>query len=230
MSEKSEFYGRLDELNVEQMMTDLGLKADWEKIQLPKKISVGLEEGKHTFKATCNLKTDLNRLRKNDILGYYGHAELYDMYEAMDHYMTKEEVIKQFWDEEPNGDLDEGFVYPEIDTKNAKPLRDELVRERFLFMVYLAYCLAQEETMQELIRSFPKKKNGTFSKNLVMRIATGGLAKGPADLYQIYAKATSDTEIVISAGYRNLNPEEMEKVEEDYLNTNPGIFNLEEYL
>ena len=74
----------------------------------------------------------------------------------------------------------------------------------------------------------PRKKDGTFYKGRLLRIACTGFVKSES-IPQIYAKADEDDAITISAACKSISEEELRKFEKDFVSTHQDLFRLQEY-
>ena len=102
------------------------------------------------------------------------------------------------------------------------------VKNGFLFLSYIAFRLTDTDVLREVLAAMPRKKNGTFYKGRLLRIACPGFVTSES-IPQIYAKADGDDAITISADCKSISEEELEKFEKDFVSTHQELFQLSKY-
>lgn len=221
------FYNRLNGLDVERMISDVSNKFTWEKPVYPKPCKASLEKGGKTLQVECKLATSLRSAKRK-----LEDKRVYDAYDAVSHMITEEESLALIDEMDPERTSD-AFMFARAEVgPNATVLSEEEFKKRFSFLIYLAYKIADEKALKQIADEMPKKKNGTFAKNKILRLASSCLViKGDEDDYilEIVAKPASDTDLTVSAAFRSMNEEEVLELEEDFVSTHPDIFNLGAY-
>ena len=120
------------------------------------------------------------------------------------------------------------FARPEI-RENTSTLTECEIRQRFFFCAFIAYRLTEEDMLLKIAENAPKKKNGTFARNKVFRIASSGMAVQPDKVLELVGKATADHAMTLSAEFRTLSEEEVVLLENDFLSNNQAEFDLGRY-
>ena len=113
----------------------------------------------------------------------------YDAYEAIESIYVRElrpDEIRWETDGQPQ------YADPEFNTKELKELDSEELKKRVDFIVAVANLINNQETMEAIVAAATKKKNGTFYKGRVVKIASSGIACGGDRVYAIVAKAKND--------------------------------------
>ncbi len=137
-----------------------------------------------------------------------------------------EEVRARIDKEDPNHHSDAyDIAAPEVD-ENAPRLDKDSAKRRFLIMAYIAEKLLDEKVIKKLADEMPRKKNGTFAKNKILRIASAGIVKDPCEILEIFAKADTDTSFVVAADFRRFSSEEVALLENDFISRNSDILGL----
>lgn len=218
----------------EKRLQKKSLKEKWDEIELPEDFSVEVNEENRAFTVNYSLKEAFNKQKKEMLPPVEDEGSPYsmafDMYKAVP-YMLYESSIQNLTSD-PFYEDDERVEYLSYDMDAAinwtsTPKLDDADRQgRFAFLQYAASKLADEKILQDIVKNFPRKKDGSFNKREVMRIATGGFAKYPAHLFRIVAKAKSDSELTIYADYGTLSCKEVMKQEDGYLPNHLDLFEL----
>ena len=113
----------------------------------------------------------------------------YDAYEAIESIYVRElrpDEIRWETDGQPQ------YADPEFNTKELKRLDPEEFKQRSDFIVAVANLINNQETMEAIVAAATKKKNGTFYKGRVVKIASSGIADGTDRVYAIVARAKND--------------------------------------
>ena len=184
------------------------------KRKFPRKTKYEIETPQGVIAVTNQAHTDIKRAMNE--AAYYEYC---DMYVAMDHFLTTEEVKERIILSDPGQHSDAAYyATPEIDW-DAPKLSAEQEAIRFLLLAKAADTFLQGDYLKEIITAMPKKKNGALMKNRVTRIASGNLVSKEAKVLELAAKADSDTSIVLFADFRSFSREELSLLENDYLST-----------
>ena len=83
-----------------------------------------------------------------------------------------------------------------------------------------------EKVLKKLADEMPRKKDGTFAKNKILRIASAGIVQDPCEILEIFAKADTDTSFVVAADFRRFSSEEVALIENDFISRNSEILGL----
>jgi hypothetical protein len=141
--------------------------------------------------------------------------------------LSKEEVLERIDREDPNRRSD-AFMYaaPEID-ENTPRLDEKSAKRRFLIMAHIAEKLLDDAVIKKLVDEMPRKKDGTFAKNKILRIASSRIVQFPCDILEIFAKADTDTSFAVTAEFRKFSSEEVALLEFDFISRNSNILGLQ---
>ena len=113
----------------------------------------------------------------------------YDAYSAIESIYTRQlRPDEIFWET----DGQPQYADPEFNTKELKRLDPEEFKQRSDFIVAVANLINNQETMEAIVAAATKKKNGTFYKGRVVKIASSGIADGTDRVYAIVARAKND--------------------------------------
>ncbi|MBP9989614.1 MAG: hypothetical protein KBT46_08995 [Ruminococcus sp.] len=118
----------------------------------------------------------------------------YDAYQAIDTLHCRElrpEEIR--W--ETNGEPQ--YSGPEIDEDKLTTLDADEIERRMGFIRAVANLISDAETLEEIVKAAPKKKNGTLYKKKTTFIASSGLTDYAGRVYAIFGYAKSDTQLSI---------------------------------
>ena len=213
-------YALSDEQLKKLLSADDPVKA-LEKRKFPKKSKYEVETPQGVITVTNQAHTDIKRALNDS--SYYEYC---DMYVAMEHFLSTEEVEERIKLADPGQHSDAAYyATPEIDW-DAPKLSAEQKALRFLLLAKAADTFLQGEYLKEIVAAMPKKKNGTLMKNRVTRIASGNMVTKEAKVLELAAKADSDTSIVLFADFRAFSQEELALLENDYLSTHVSALGL----
>ena len=118
----------------------------------------------------------------------------YDAYSAIDSVYVRElrrEEIR--W--ETNGEPQ--YAEPQFDWNKLVKLDDDELQRRINFLGAVANLLNDEATMEAIVDAAVKKKNGTFYKGRVLKLACSGIADNYDSVYALVARAKDDTSMSI---------------------------------
>lgn len=192
------------------------------KRKFPRKTKYEIETPQGVIAVTNQAHTDIKRAMNE--AAYYEYC---DMYVAMDHFLTTEEVKERIILSDPGQHSDAAdYATPEIDW-DAPKLSAEQEAIRFLLLAKAADTFLQGDYLKEIIAAMPKKKNGALMKNRVTRIASGNMVSKEAKVLELAAKADSDTSVVLFADFRSFSREELSLLENDYLSTHISALGLD---
>ena len=185
----------------------------------PKKVYT-VETKKETVEITNQAFADIKKL--------YGQTgiECYDMYVAKNNYLDRDEVMNRM--QIADGGTSDWFydAKPEIDWK-AEELTDEQILSRCLFLAKIAEMLEKPEIARELLTFMPNKVRGGMVKGRVTKIATANIVTKEARIFELLARALTETNVVICAESRPFKKEEAEEAEKDFLSTHLPVFGLD---
>lgn len=168
----------IDSLNVEKLIEICGSN-DWPK---GKKFTVNL--GGKEFKVQTYLS------KGKDKFPDYG----YDAYEAIEtiyeRELSREEIL---WEHEGPQYADPAFDYTKL-----TDLTDDQIEHRKLFAIAISNLINNQETIEAIADAAQKKKNGTFYKGRLVRIANVGIAQSPNSVWAIIGRAKNDDSMSIT--------------------------------
>lgn len=211
-SERISIYKLADEAVRKLFLGDVDPAEVLENRQNPRKSIISVETDHGTIEVINRAYSDIQYLVKGWLPGGY------DMYDAMDHYLSKEAVAARIniFDD---GHTDAAFyAKPEID-RTAPSLTKEQVATRLLLLLTVVDKCLNDDVLKQIIASMPKKKDGTLMKNRVTRIASGNIVSQDAEVLEFTAKADAENSIILSVGYRPFSGEELSILESDFLST-----------
>lgn len=215
-------YNMMDQLDIKKMLRDVAPKYTSKKPVFPKSKKYTIDCDGADIQVSLQMRK-LPRIR--DIL----EDDIYDFRTAMDFILSKDDVVERIEEVDPNYTSDAAY-YAKPMIADEAPTADRKAGERgFSFMVYVAFCLMTENVLQEVIRAMPRKKNGTFYKGRLLRIACPGVVNQES-IPQIYAKADDDASVTISVDSRAISEDELLKFEQDFVSTHPELFRLPDYI
>lgn len=212
-----------DKLLADQIIGIKDIDDAFENYALPKNKLFKIMNGAKEIKVKTKFGNALKKVKEDSLHTFM----CYDMYVAAEHLLSKEDVLERINREDPNHRSD-AFMYaaPEIDDKNAPKLGDASAKRRFLIMAYIAEKLLDKAIIEKLAEEMPKKKDGSFAKNKILRIASSGIAQYPCEILEIFAKADGDDSFVVTADFRKFSHEEVALLENDFISRNSNILGL----
>ena len=170
-SETVQVYALSDEQLNTLLSTDDPVKA-LEKRKFPKKSKYEVETPQGVITVTNQAHTDIKRAINNS--SYYEYC---DMYVAMEHFLSVEEVADRIKLADPGHHSDAAYyAEPEIDW-DAPKLSAEQKALRFLLLAKAADTLLQGDYLKEIIAAMPKKKNGALKPRDPNRIGQHGFKR-----------------------------------------------------
>lgn len=193
----------------------------FEKCHLPKETTFTIQSDNQIFKVKSKLEEIPYEVRENVFF-----ESFYDMYVADEFFLSRDEMLKKFWEEDPNATSD-GFLHVKASVdENAPKLADNEIKKRFILFMHIANNLNCFEFMKRVANEMPKKKDGSFIVNRILRIASSRIVKEPDKMLQIYAKSETSTTLVVFADYRTFSQEEVMLFEEDFICRHPDVIGL----
>ncbi len=145
----------------------------------------------------------------------------YDAYSAIDTMLSVEEARQKVIDLDPNMHSDAAFLInsPEFDFGKCLKIDEIETRRRMAFIVAVANLLDDQETMEAIIQTAEKKKNGSLYKGRILRIASSGVVAGDSSIYAIVGYADSDYVMTITCREVNCKPGDNEIWSNDFIST-----------
>lgn len=240
------FYERIDDFDIESMLKETTREVDVELIKAPKDMKITAKVNGRDIKINSYIGKGI----KNDL--FDSHCDYIDLYEASNSMLTKEEtrnMIKEYDQTSDAFNYANAVVNPWTDK-----LSEHVAKRRHSFIYSIAHILSQETNLIKIAECFPSKKDGTFNKSKVYRIACDVMVRRPGgeikpkgynrgthmyrlldkltqnDIFEIYAKAKDDTTLNVYAGYRINNEFECEYLKDDYLSQHYKELGLDKYL
>lgn len=214
-------YGSLAQFDVGRMIQDVAPGYTFDDPIFPKSETRKVPYGD----TTISVKLRLQKLSKvqQEISG-----RSYAFYTALENMLTKDDVVALIEEVDPNYTSDAAYYARPMVDREAPTAAWRDVENGFLFLSYIAFRLTDADVLREVLTAMPRKKNGTFYKGRLLRIACPGFVTSES-IPQIYAKADGDDAITISADCKSISEEELEKFEKDFVSTHQELFQLSKY-
>lgn len=168
----------IDALNVEKLIEICGSK-DWPK---GKKFTVNLD-GKE-FKVQTYLSKGKDKFPN---YGYDAHEAIETIYERE---LSEKEI---FWEHEGPQ-----YADPAFNDSMLTDLKKSQIEHRRLFAIAISNLINNQETIDAIADAAQKKKNGTFYKGRLVRIANIGIAQSPDRVWAIIGRAKTDDSMSIT--------------------------------
>ena len=231
---KHDIYEDIDRYNIEEVLKKIGIAfvvktdEDGEEVGIqlegfPKDRSFDVVLNDKTFTVQYKLKRKASALVNDWAFDYQWR---YDAYEAISTMRTAEEIREELI----NGPSD-AWVYAKPEFKDdPKELSKDAISQRLYFLVAIAALLETDEIAREIVEYAPKKKNGTFHKNRVIRLADSLLAERFSTTLGISGRTKSDNLIIVSFDELTEEPGELDTIREDFLNSHQKIFEFEKWI
>ena len=232
---KHDIYEDIDRFDVEPVLNDLGIiikkrvLADGKTITssiegFPKDESFEVRVDEKIFTVQFKLKRKVSEL----CLSYTFWWERYDAYEAISTMLTVDEEEEVLLEKYPSSDA---FAYATPQFKEGlTELPKEIIWQRKMFLIAVAALLETPEMAQKIAEYAPKKKDGTFYRNRVIRIANSRLAEWHSTTLGISARTKSDSLILVSIESLGEEPNELKTLQEDFINSNQDLFGFAKWL
>lgn len=207
---RADLYDDIDAVDIEELARRAGVSGrDYPADKQPK-VNV---DGK-TFTVQFGLKRNIS------VFYVAGAKDGKAAYETM---LTREQVQERIEKEDPNFRSDAyDLATPEFSEGNR--ISDETAERRFLFLKAVGAMLQQPDILEALVRFAPKKKNGTFYKNRVVRIASSMVAHYPNTVFEITGRLKDDTRMYVAFEEAAVTPENYEKSRDDFVSNNWEMF------
>ena len=212
-----------DKFLADQIIDGKDLDEAFENYEPPKNKLFKITNGAKEIKVKTKFGNSLRKFKQE----FEYAINIFDMYVADEYLLSKEDVLAKIEEIDPNHGSD-AFRYaaPEIDYIHAPSLDDESLKRRYLIMGYIAEKLLDKAVIEKLVEEMPKKKDGSFAKNKVLRIASSRIAQYPCEILEIFAKADGDDSFVVTADFRKFSHEEVALLEIDFITRNSNILGL----
>ena len=198
------------------LLTD---KSGKQVLNKPKKKVMEFDVNGHKLKITVGLAAKINSVWKNyseyitgessDDDEYYGFDTLYDPIDAAE----KSETEMHGIDEDTGSYI--GYSVP----RDTVILTDEQIHTRAMIFLKLCILCSEESVAKCIVEAAPKKKNGTFAKNRITRIATLFCSTSSCETTELVGIAKDDTEIQLAIRDASLNHQNIEAVYSDLAST-----------
>lgn len=142
----------------------------------------------------------------------------FDAYNAIDTMFSKEEVEDAIIEMDPGMHSDAFmFAQPEFNWNVCIKLGEDEIEKRMAFLSAVANLIDDQKTIEAIAQAAEKKKNGSFYKGRVMKIASSGLAFGYSCVYAIVGRVTSDYDMTITCYETSCKPGDNAKWEKDFI-------------
>ncbi len=209
---KARLYDDIDSVDVESLAKLAGISGTEEEYPRDRQLKVDVD-GK-TFIVKFGLKRNINRLKA------YRPLDGKTAYETM---LTREQVIERIDKEDPNFRSD-AREYATAEFIDENPIAGETAQRRFLFLKAVGVLLSRPGALEALVRFAPKKKNGTFHKNRIVRIASSMVAVHPNTVFEITGRLKDDMTMYVSFEDADVTPENYEKSKDDFISNHWDLF------
>lgn len=209
-------YRSIDSYDVARMAAAAGLGEDGTgALPADKKYSVSIN-GKKLY-----VRTGFSRSWNTQAIQ---NACGFDAVEAINSMLSREQVVEKIRQADPNAVSDaEYYATAEFSLKKGDV---DLTKRRLLFMKTIAAMLCEQSILEKVAMFAQKKKDGTYYKNRITRIASSMLAEYPNTVYEIVGRATSDDTLSLKFEATDASEETLFKSESDFLSTYQELFNL----
>lgn len=214
-------YGSLAQFDVGRMIQDVAPGYTFDDPIFPKSETRKVPYGDTTISVKLRLQK-LSKVQQELSGGSYA------FYTALENMLTKDDVVALIEEVDPNYTSDAAYYARPMVDREAPTAAWSDVKNGFLFLSYIAFRLTDTDVLREVLAAMPRKKNGTFYKGRLLRIACPGFVTSES-IPQIYAKADGDDAITISADCKSISEEELEKFEKDFVSTHQELFQLSKY-
>ncbi|MEE1136968.1 MAG: leucine-rich repeat domain-containing protein [Acutalibacteraceae bacterium] len=212
-----------DKFLADQIISENNLDDAFDRYVPPKNKIFKVKDGAEEIKVKTKFGNSIKKA-KSEIEDAW---RLYDMYVADEYLLSRDEVIAKIDAIDPNRRSDAfAFATPEIDNEKAPRLGRDSAKRRFLIMAHIAEKLLDDKIIKKLVDEMPRKKDGTFAKNKILRIASSRIVQFPCDILEIFAKADTDTSFAVTAEFRKFSSEEVALLEFDFISRNSNILGL----
>ncbi len=213
--EYANIYDEFDDINVEALCQAVDYN-DHGSQGYPGDKKRKVEYAGKTFFVQFGLKRTIQRL--DDLhLGCYDARKEYEiMYSEQD---VKERMMKEH-----------SYTYEwELDQVNAEfqrkfSLSEAVVARRILFLKAIGIHLADPKILEALVEYIPKKKNGTFNRTGLVRIASSMVAFSRNNVYELVGKCKSDDTVYLSFECASVNPSNLDKSKKDFVSAYWDLF------
>ena len=200
---------------------------------LPKNKKQSVTIGDHTFTVKNKMGTGLKRFEMPYSAFYF------DLNVAYDNILEVEDVQQRMLHVE---DTSDAWVYakPIVDP-DAVTISKETAEKRYRLFTALTHLISREDVLENICKLAPKKKNGTFHKGRVMRIATTATVEAAGHdktnilysdhaIWAILAKAEADDELSVYVEQRRISDSELELIKRDFISSQWKALGLEKYV
>ena len=200
MSNKSfEIYSRIDSIDVPNLI-NTGDSQEWPK-------------GKK-YKVNCNgqelyVQTFFSRTEEKVPFTVY---DAYSAIESMHARELKPEEIQ--WEHEGPQ-----YADPAFDTDKLNKLNKDQIRHRLDFMNAITNLINNQDTMEAIVQAATKKKNGTFHKGRIIRIACSGIADDYDRVFALIGRAKKDDSMSITFEDVMVKPGDNDLWANDFIST-----------
>ena len=142
--------------------------------------------------------------------------------------MSVPENYQDDWEDDYSESGNWDITWP-VFQNDLKILPDDVIDRRKKFLLAVAALLETPEMALKIVEFAPKKKDGSFHRNRVVRIANSCLAGGWAFTLGIVGRIRADDELVISIGQLRERPRALETLKDDFINSNRDLFEFEKW-
>ena len=230
-NKKEAFYDYYDFLDADAILIDTTGSNDGTTIPKNKKYTFVV--GDHTFTVKNKMGTGMKKFEMPYSAFYF------DLKVAADNILEVEDVQDRMLRVE---DTSDAWVYakPVVDPETAM-ISAECAEKRYKLFSALTHLISKDEVLENICKLAPKKKNGTFHKGRVMRIASSGTVEvqgfkktdilySDNTIWAILAKAETDDELSVYVEERRVNENELELIQKDFISSQWKALGLEKYV
>ena len=145
----------------------------------------------------------------------------YDMYDAAENKLSRDDIINRY---DPKRHT-EWMPRPDV-SDHAVPLTDEEKSKRLAFITDCYRLLNNDQVLEALLISAPKKKDGSLYKRKHTRFASAATVSDEFYVFEIEAYAADDHVLEIRYAWVDFE-NELEAIENDLISMNPGLLSGE---
>lgn len=225
------FYDYYDYFDTDALLMDTIGSTDETILPKNKKQIVAIKD--HSFTVKNKLGNGMKKLEM-PYSGFY-----FDLGTALDNLLEVEEVQDRMLQVENTSDA---WVYarPVVDP-NATTISSEIAEKRYRQFAAMAHIISKEDVLESICKIAPKKKDGTFHKGRITRIASTATVEvfgykkidilyEDNTVWEILAKADTDYELSIYVENRRIDENELQLIYKDFISSQWRALGLEKYV
>ena len=223
------FYDRLFNIDIETLLSDCDA-GTLEKQKYPDnpQSTVCIDDRSVVIQGRIG-----SNLKRNKNIGS-SSDKYYNLAEAEKRLLSVEELRKKLWKIDQTSD-GWRYVSPAVDITAAQPIEYSEYKRRLAFLNCIGFLICNEEIYKDIAKQMPKKKDGTFHKGRILRIASTAVVRSEGlfsdnKILEIVAKAETDDTIGLYANERGISEDEIASIYGDYVSTHWHQLGLDKYV